>query len=168
MEKIERFVTLLSGGNENENKLRQGSTDDTIWTPEGWWPAGGLGWISRNSKIFHFPGIGEFVKIRTFTLVISEMISLQKDNSDSKIKILEFLGIQPTADGSSGEPWNRNKEDFDIITSVLLNLGLFGEKKESENVLELFKRLGKFGKSALAFIILNFISPRLWKELHFD
>ena len=58
----------------------------------------------------------------------------------------------------------RNIEDLDIITSVLLNLGLFGEKKESDNVLELFKRLRKFGKSVVAFIILNFISPRLWKE----
>ena len=58
-----------------------------------------------------------------------------------------------------------NKEDLDIITSVLLNLGLFGEKKESENALELLKRLKRFGKSVMAFIILNFISPRLWKEL---
>ena len=34
MEKIERFVTLLSEGGENEYKLRLGLTDCTLWIPQ--------------------------------------------------------------------------------------------------------------------------------------
>ena len=77
---------------------------------------------------------------------------------------MDVLACEPAGGQVVWRAQKRNIEDLDIITSVLLNLGLFGEKKESDNVLELFKRLRKFGKSVVAFIILNFISPRLWKE----
>ena len=35
MDKIERFVTLLSEGVENEDKIRLALTDNTVWTPFG-------------------------------------------------------------------------------------------------------------------------------------